>query len=366
MVSEPSVVPTTRAARIDSSELEARLEAATTGAPGIVFAAAWRDGKTLVRAAGSADLRSGRAIDAATPLAWFSATKLFTATAVMKLVEDGQVALDAPVSRYLPGARLARGGREATVRDLLSHTAGLPDPIPVSWVHLATERGPELDEMVRQRLGEHPKLRSTPGEKSAYSNLGYLVLGQLIERVTSLRFEAYVHTRVLAPLGCESAGFAVTGDRAMPYQRRWSLMGLASRFMLDSRFFGPTVGPYWELRPFTVDGAPYGGLGGPVGELLRLGQMMLADGMGEGGRVLSSTSVRAMITPTVTPHGRRTSVGLGWRLGECDGESFAHHLGGGGGYRSELRIVPRLGYAVAVIANETSFPTEQFTRLVVR
>ena len=353
---------TTSLERVTTTELEKHLQHA---GPGVAFAAAWRDGTTIVRSAGFADLRTQRAMTDETPFAWFSVTKLFTATAVMQLHERGRIDLDAPVSQYLPHVRLRRGGREATVRELLAHTAGLPNPIPVTWIHLADEPGPDLDAMVLARVGADPELDAIPGTKSAYSNLGYLLLGQIVERASGESFERYIQANVLAPLGCDASGFTVSNAFATPYQSRWSFMGLAARWMLDDRFFGPTVGGYWELRPFEVDGAPYGGLGGPVRDLVRLGQMVLAKGEGARGRVLSAKSVRAMMEPALVD-GEATSIGLGWHLGEVGGERYVYHLGGGGGYRSELRVYPRLGYAVAVVGNETSFPTDDFTRLVVR
>ena len=95
-------------------------------------------------------------------------------------------------------------------------------------------------------------------------------------------------------------------------------------------------------------------------------EMVLADGLGPGGVFLSTATISTMLTPFVTSGGKATEIGLGWHLGKIGGEPFAYHLGGGGGYRSELRVYPRLGYAVAVLANETSFPTGDWARLVVR
>lgn len=355
---------TARLERVATAELDRLLMA--PAAPGIVFGAVWRDGTTVVRSAGFADLRSGRRVTDDTAFAWFSVTKLFTATAIMQLNERGQIDLDAPVSHYLPELHVQRRGRDATVRELLAHTAGLPNPIPVTWVHLADEPGPDLDSMVSARVGTNPGLDAIPGSRSAYSNLGYLLLGQIVARVSGERFERYVETHILQPLGCTASGFEVPSGRATAYQRKWSLMGIAARWMLDGRFFGESHDGYWELRPFAVDGAPYGGLNGPVLDLLRLGNMMLAHGEGAAGRVLSSESVRAMTAPSIIENGRPTEIGLGWHLGDADGEPFAYHIGGGGGYRSELRVYPRLGYAVAVLANETSFPTGDLARLVVR
>jgi CubicO group peptidase (beta-lactamase class C family) len=359
--------PPSHLEQITRAELDQRLDKATASAPGVVFGAIWRDGTTVLTAAGEADLRTGRKMTPETPFAWFSVTKLFTATAIMQLSERGLIDLDAPVGKYLPEIHLRRDGREATVRELLSHTSGMPNPIPITWVHLANEPGPGLDGMIRQRVGTDPKLDSVPGTKIAYSNLGYLLLGKIVERVSGTPYERYVTENVLTPLGCRTSGFAVPPDRATGYQNKWSFTGLAV-WMLDSRFFGGTVGGYLETRPFTVDGAPYGGLNGPVDCLLRFARMTLAQGEGANGRVLSAASVQAMLTPSVMRDGRPGALvfGLAWRLDKIDGEPYADHEGGGGGYCSELRLYPRLGYAVAVIATETSFPTDGLVRLVVR
>jgi CubicO group peptidase (beta-lactamase class C family) len=354
--------------QLTPAQLQQRLDAATARTPGIVFGAIRSDGASLVRTAGKADLRSGRAVMPQTSFAWFSVTKLFTATAILQLSEQGRIDLDAPAGKYLPQVILRRDGREATVRELLSHTAGVPNPVPaiITWIHLAGERGPNIDEMIAQRLGGEPKLDFTPGTKAAYSNLGYLLLGKIIERTSGTRYETYVEENVLAPLGCRASGFAVPADRATAYQKKWDFSSIAARWMLDGRFFGDTIEGYQELRPFTVDGIPHGGLNGPVDCLLRFGRMMLRDGEGENGRVLSAESVRAMLAPTKLRDGAPAPFGLAWRLGTIGGEPFADHDGGGGGYRSALRIYPRLGYAVAVLGNETNFATGEMVRIIVR
>jgi CubicO group peptidase (beta-lactamase class C family) len=298
-------------------------------------------------------------------MAWFSITKLFTATAVMQLADAGRLGLDEPVSRYLPRLRVAKNGRDATVRHLLSHLAGLRNPRPVSWIHLADEPGPGLDALVSRVIGSSPELGSRPGDRFSYSNLGYLLLGQIIERVSGERYEDYIQRRVLQPLGCDATGFAVPADEATGHQRRLSFMGLAARWMLDSKFFEESVDGYWPLRRFTVDGAPYGGLIGPIGDLLAFAKMVLRDGMGERARVLEEHSVQEMLHEVKNTRGRELPIGLGWHLGQEDGRVIVYHLGGGGGYRSELRIHLALGYAVAVLATETSFPTRAFTRLIV-
>lgn len=352
--------------KITAVELERRLDAATAKAPGVAYGMNRPDGTTLLRVAGKADLATGRAVTPETSFGWFSITKLFTATAVLQLSERGLIDLDAPAAKYLPGMRLQREGREATVRQLLSHTAGIPNPVPLAWIHPADQPGPSLDEMIGQRLGKEPQLDFVPGTKTAYSNLGYVLLGRIVERVSGTAYTRYVEEHVLSPLGCRSSGFARPAGQATAYQEKWSLTGLAAWWMLDHRFMANTVGGYWEIRPLAVDGTPHGGLNGNLDCLLRYGRMALRNGEINNGRLLSPQSVQAMLTPTRTSDGQPAPFGLAWRFGSVDGEPFATHDGGGGGYRAELRIYPRLGYAVAVMANETGFSTVELARTIVK
>jgi CubicO group peptidase (beta-lactamase class C family) len=358
--------PPSHLEQLSHAEIDGRLEAATENTPGVVFGAVRRDGEMFTRAAGMADIVSGRKASPQTPFAWFSVTKLFTATAILQLSERGLIDLDAPVSKYLPDVHLVRDGREATVRQLLSHSAGLPNPVPVTWIHLAGERGPSLEGMIRDRIGGDPKLDFAPGTKSAYSNLGYVLLGRIVERVSGKPYTDYVETNVLAPLGCRASGFAVPPDRATGYQRKWSFTGLAARLMVGGRFIRGTEDGYWALKPFTVDGASYGGLNGPVDCLLRFGRMILKEGEGGNGRVLTAESVRAMLRPAKLRDGKPSDFGLAWRLGKIDGEPYAEHTGGGGGFVSALRVYPGKGYAMAALANETGFPTAELVRVIVR
>ncbi len=351
------------------AELDERLREGVAGraAPAISVAIVGREGAGVVRAEGLRNLASGAPAGPDTVFAWFSVTKIVTATAVMQLVDQGRVDLDRPVREYVPSFRVeSPHGGEVTVRHLLSHTSGLANPIPVSWIHGAGEPGPDLDEMTARLLARHARLQFAPGARFAYSNLGYLVLGQLVERVSGERYPAYVKRHVLEPLGCTHAGFAAAGvDVATGYTRTWSAMGVAGRFLIEERFLGEETKGFTALRPFLVDGAPYGGLAGSARDLGRLVAAHLRGGELDGHRILSEASALAMRTPQRDARGRALPVGLGWRLGEVDGEPYAYHQGGGVGFKSELRLYPRLGYGVAVVGSETSFDTGRISRLVV-
>jgi len=359
-----------RLATVDPARLDALLDEAIagSGAPSVSVSIATATGERATWTRGVADLATGREATGETRYPWFSATKIATATAVMQLVEQGLVDLDAPASRYLPGLARLRNpyGTEITVRHLLSHSSGLANPIPVAWIHPADEPGPSLAALTRRLLEENDRLQFEPGSRASYSNLGYLVLGGIVERVSGMRFEAYVHRHILDPLGMRSTGFAWPGaGAATGYSRRWSFMGVAGRFLIDGRFFGATHDGRTEIRPFLVDGAPYGGLIGTTADMARFLEAHLRGGELDGVRILSAASVAAMQAPQRSNGGKALPMGLGWHLGEAGGERYVTHPGGGGGYKAEIRIYPALGYAVAVAANETSFDTAPLARTVV-
>jgi CubicO group peptidase (beta-lactamase class C family) len=152
------------------------------------------------------------------------------------------------------------------------------------------------------------------------------------------------------------------------------VLGIVGRVLVDRRLFGATRAGYTAFRPFLIDGAPYGGLLGPVSELGSFLQACLGGGAYQGHRILEPASLAEMLTPQRDLRGaalrtsrsnREACMGLGWHLaGEGETRS-SYHIGGGAGYRSELRIYPALGYGIAVMGNETAYDTGAITRAIV-
>src|SRR3712207_777673 len=145
-------------------------------------------------------------------------TKVATATTAVSLHAEGLLDLDAPVDTYLPGHPQGRGGRP-TVRQLLSHTAGLGNPLPIRWVR--PEAAPADPEALSTVVTRHGASKRPPGERAAYSNIGYLLAGRVIEAVTGTPVEHCVTERVLAPLGLTRTGFRFgsASPRAVGYVR---------------------------------------------------------------------------------------------------------------------------------------------------
>ena len=159
---------------------------------------AWSDG------VGFADIEDRRAASAETVFLWFSMTKIVTATAIVQLSERGGLGLDDPVSGYVADFPSGDRGRRVTIRHLLSHSAGLANPIPIGWVRPATAPANDLREFTSPLLRKHSRLRSEPGARASYSNLGYLVLGEVIERASGRPYVDYVRANILDPLGMSS------------------------------------------------------------------------------------------------------------------------------------------------------------------
>ena len=240
-------------------------------------------------------------------------TKIVTATVAVRLAEHGVLDLDAPVAGHVPALRQARPAQWAsriTARHLLSHSAGLPNPIPVRWVHPAGEPGPDPGAFLHGLLARHGRLRFEPGARSGYSNLGPLVMAAALATATGKPFTELVSDEILGPLGMHATAFTVTPHArpraAVGYHPRLS----PTRLLLPRWAIGEPAGRWISLRPFLVDGPAYGGLAGPADELARFLQLHLRDGELDGNRILSAEAAAAM--HRITVRGRRYDLGLGW------------------------------------------------------
>ncbi len=314
----------------------------------------------MAASAGLADIQTGAVTTPDTVHLWFSMTKIVTATAVMQLAERGALGLDDPVTQFVPEFPQPRSGwPEVRIRHLLSHSAGLANPIPVRWVHPAGSEGRDPHGFTLELLGRHHKLRFPAGSKAVYSNLGYIVLGEVIGAAGGERYEDYVRSQILEPLSMTRTGFSydhLGEDVATGYQRRLSPMTPLFRLMLPKGIIGQRAGRYLAFNRFLVDGPAYGGLVGSARDAARFMAIHINDGEAEGVRILKPESVREM--QTIQASGRKLDVGFGWfRRGKDDKEKADHleHLGGGGGFWNMMRIYPERRVGVLSMGNATSY-----------
>ena len=314
-------------------ELAARMDAylaanfPRAGAPGLAVA--------VVDAGGVRYLRTfGDCPDADAPFVVGSLSKSFTAVAVMQLVEQGAVDLDAPASRYAPGYDVPD---EVTVRSLLNQTSGFG-----AYDSLAEAADGELGE--------------TFGAFS-YANANYDLLGRVVEGASGEDYACYLDEHVLEPLGMAST----TADPAraealgmVPGHRDWFGLPVADGFRHaqgDGAWGGPASG---YVASSVRDMASY----------LR---MYLNGGMGDGARVLSADSVRRMFLDRVPDPEGDTYYGMGWTsFSWDDGELVLSHDGQVENYTASMCLLPERGIGIVALsdANDNAGGNIRFFDLV--
>jgi CubicO group peptidase (beta-lactamase class C family) len=282
--------------------------------PGLAAAVVGAGGAAGLITSGLADIGTLRPVTAQTTFLWFSMTKIVTATAAMMLADRGALDLDAPVIEHVPELRVLRGpGSLITARHLLAHSSGLANPPPIRWVRPAGAPPPDARAFLARLLHRHRRLRSHPGDTAAYSNLGYLVLGELIASCAGQPFCQFVQRELLVPLGMNRTGFEharAPADIATGYWRLRPGGQTALRLLLPPGIVGQRTDGLVAFRPFYVNGPPYGGLVGDVHDAARFLALHLGGGAARGQRLLSAESTVAM--RTLTTKGTKLTTGLGW------------------------------------------------------
>jgi CubicO group peptidase (beta-lactamase class C family) len=324
--------------------------------PGMSVAVTDADGLLCATGLGFRDLAEALRATSTTSYQWFSMSKIVTATAVLRLADEGRLDLDSPVSTYVPGCVGRQGTPPPRVRQLLSHTAGLGNPLPIRWVRPAERVRSDDRPAVRRLLERHGSPRRTPGGPARYSNVGYLVLAEVVEQVTGEPFAAHVGKAVLEPAGMRDTGFDLSpsAEAATGYVRAPRAMTPVYRAVLPAGIVGARHGEQLSLRPFRAIGAGYGGLMGPAPDVARLLRLHLRDGEMDGARVLQAQTAQAM--RRISSPGRPFDVGLGWFRPAADRDTrpaFVEHWGTGGGFRNVMRLYPELGLGIVLMTNGT-------------
>ena len=342
----------------------------TGAAPGLSVSVVKGDRLVWAKGFGFADLASSTPATPRTTYLWFSMTKIVTATAVMRLAEGGNIDLDAPADEYFRGFKVVSQPTPVTVRHLLSHSSGLANPLPIRWVRPADTPASDHSAFVGRLLAKHRKLKSVPGERAGYSNLGYLALGEVISEVSGTSYEEYVRDEILSPLGMERTGFAypepTVDGAATGYQPLWRPLTPLFRAALPKGVVGTRQGRYVSFNPFYVKGPAYGGLVGGVVEAARFVRLHLNGGQTNGTRLLSAESVAEM--RRITRRGGKRDFGLGWFRSHGARQrrpAFVEHLGGGAGFWNVMRIYPEELLGVVVMGNITSYDHESVCDAIV-
>jgi len=329
-----------------------------TKVPGIQYVVMDADRVIFDYAEGWADIRNHKPMLSGTTQMAYSMTKTFTAAAILQLVEKGKLKLEDKLHLYLPDHPY---DQNITIRHLLTHTSGIPNPIPLRWAHLV-EMHEAFDEKaaLAQVLRANPRTSFEPGRRYAYSNIGYWLLGQVIEEVTRQSFIAYMKENVIKPLRTDGyeMDFVITdpSHHAKGYLARYSMMNLVKGFVTDRIMWGPYEGKWLHLNSHYVNGPAFGGLLGPGRGFGRF----LQDQLKVQSVLLSQEIQQLFYTQQKNSLGEAIEMTLGWHVGEIQGVRYYFKEGGGGGFHSEMRLYPTKRLASVVMVNSTQFNSNAF------
>ncbi|AEG45005.1 serine hydrolase [Isoptericola variabilis] len=265
-----------------------------------------------------------------------SITKPMTAVAVLRLVADGRLALDEPVGRWLPDAPAP----DATVAHLLTHTAGLPAEPPGPWWE--RHGGGTWEELVAAR----PQPLWAPGERFHYSNLGYAVLGRLVEEAHGRAWDAVLRHTVWEPLGMTATGREPSGPHATGYAVHPHADLVLAEPVAEYRALGP-AGEVWSTPS----------------DLVRFASWLTGRGPGAADDAVLPLAWRRCTTrPRVVvdePGAPFAAWGLGVSVhhvprGDRPPRRLVGHGGSVPGFTAEVRVDVVTGHAVAVCGSSTA------------
>jgi D-alanyl-D-alanine carboxypeptidase len=311
--------------------------------PGVSVAIVWDDGRQWLGASGMRDVAATKPMTTGTAFALASVSKTFTAAVVLQLVEEGKLDLDQRVAPLLPAFDM---NAKITVRNLLDHTSGLPDYFLNAKIDRPLQANKNAEWTPAQTWAYVPDKRPKPGRFWIYSNSNYLLLGELVEAVTGHPLATEIRSRLLDPLGLETAWYQGVeepratgtiayrfvaapggGERAVPVARESSVM---------------------PFRSVVTAAAGAGSMAMTAADAARWMQAFA------GGRVLGPAMQATMVgdvaaTATLKP---RLPYGLGIQALPIAGRRALGHSGRFLGFRNVVRYLPGEGVTIAVLTNQ--------------
>jgi CubicO group peptidase (beta-lactamase class C family) len=326
----------------------------THNVPGAALALIKDGSIVLEKGYGFRDLAAHAPITTVTLFNIGSISKSFTALGVAQLVDQHQVDLDAPVIRYIPDLRLGdpQATQAVTLRQLLSHTSGLPadeqwpQQVPATRVGIVSE------------FASMP-IAAQPGTRFQYCSRCIVLAAYVLERITDQSWEAYTRTHIFAPLRMTMASFGPLGleqapDRAQPY-RHDSVLG--------------QVPVPWSRLQYLEPLGPGGGIDASVDEMARYALLQLDDGTMFGQRILSTQMMAELHRPEIDvgvdwrPGARAENLhyALGWFTADVRGVHLVYHNGENPGFRAAVVLAPSAKAGVVVLTNGQSKPLIEMT-----
>lgn len=310
--------------------LEARVDSIMSvysgDGPGVVVGVIQGGEVVFSKAYGMADLAHGVAITTETQFNIASASKQFTGFAIALLSKRGQLSLDDPVVSHLPS--LPSFKDTVTIRHLLSHTSGYR-PAYGALALAGRQDGFSREEAFKVVRNQR-ELQFSPGTQQLYNSTGYILLAEIIEKVTGTAFPAWMQDNVFGPLGMEDTAFEREAGEVISGSAYSYSKGEDGGYLLEA----PTDASYGAGDIFTT-----------IGDWAEWMHNY------ETGRLGGEDVVRQMMTPYVLANGDTTNYGFGLRIDEHRGLRRVKHAGATEGYWTQFNYYPDVGGGVVVMSN---------------
>jgi D-alanyl-D-alanine carboxypeptidase len=336
--------------------------------PGMSLAVIRNDSIIYSKGFGWADEPEGIPATSNTVYHWWSCTKIATAIAILQLQEKGKLSLNDPVIKYLTFFKVEYPydtSNQVTILNLLNHTSGLSDPSGltfIQWIHHDGEPAVNQTDFIKEVLPDYSKLKFEPGDHAEYSNIGYMVLGAIIEKVTGIAYEDYIRQYILQPLGMFHTDFLYRKERA-----RCEAAGAHPTFSFLSALFPFVAVSYirevdwshlWMERVYT-DQTPSTGLIGSVRDAAKLIAAYLSGGELNGQRILTKESIEIMTYEGQIKAKNEDSLnyrrqGLCWQIYHNAGRWVLTHEGGGPGFSTKIQLYPDENLGFVLFTNDVT------------
>lgn len=309
--------------------------------PGFAIGIVKDDEIAYARGFGYKNIDTKKPVTTTTLFHMASISKPFVATAVMQLVEQGKIDLEAPVTTYLPYFKLDdERYKEITIQKMLSHISGMPDVEDYEWDDPQYDEG-ALERYVRSLADK--KMRFDPGKRYAYSNMAFECLGDVIAKVSGISFADYEKEYILDPSGMKESMFL----KPEHLPENW-----ASGHLRTVRTLA------WEGYPYNRMHGPSSTLHSNAIEMCNWAIINMNRGSYGGQKILEPASYDLLWKPWFKIGGEDSdnAVGLSWFLGSHRGEKTISHGGGDTGFNTYLILLPEKASAVVVLCNYIPAP----------
>ena len=332
----------------------------TDNVPGAALALI-KDGRVVLeRGYGFRDLATRAPVTTATLFNIGSISKSFTALGIVQLVDQQQVELDTPVIKYLPELRLSdpQAARALTLRQLLSHTSGLP--ADEQW----PAQVPPTREAIVDEFASMP-LTAKPGTRFQYCSRCIVLAACVLERITGGSWEAYTRAHIFEPLGMGTASFGPDALERAP--------NVARPYRHDA-VLGDVPVPWGRLQ-YLESLAPAGGINASVDDMAHYALLQIGNGTSSGVRLVSAQMLTELHRPEIavgedwTPSARVENLhyALGWFTADVNGAHILYHFGGNPGFRAAIALVPSAKAGVVILTNgESNAFTDAASRSLIK